>query len=155
MSGEARLPRRPRLPETPLDAGADSVYDLTVQVDDGNWLTDTQAHQCHRHGQRQRSDHHLRWRWGFCRAQRRRRHHRRDPPSPPLTPTCPRERQNYSIVVGTDHCSPSMASPARFDFLAAPDAADRSITGTDNVCDVTVQADDGAGRTDTRPSPSR
>ncbi|MEZ5728591.1 MAG: hypothetical protein R3E48_11605 [Burkholderiaceae bacterium] len=35
--------------ETPLDAGTDNVYDVTVQVDDGPRRHRYAGDQCHRH----------------------------------------------------------------------------------------------------------
>ena len=32
--------------ETPTDVGGDNIYDVTVEVDDGNGGTDTQDYQC-------------------------------------------------------------------------------------------------------------
>ena len=64
--------------ETPTDAGANNVYDVTVQVSDGGGGTDTPGDRRHRHArQRQQPGHHLQRRRSDGGGQRGREHHGR------------------------------------------------------------------------------
>ena len=133
--------------EAPADAGADNVYDVVVQVSDG----DLQRHAgAGDHGrQRQRgAGHHL---------ARRRRHRGADGHG---KHRCRRHRgcqrpggttATYSIAGGADAALFTIdATTGALAFVTAPDFEAPADAGADNVYDVIVQASDGDGAIDTQ-----
>ncbi|MEZ5728588.1 MAG: cadherin repeat domain-containing protein [Burkholderiaceae bacterium] len=137
--------------ETPLDAGTDNVYDVTVQVDDGAGGTDTQAISITVFPVND-NDPVITSDGGGATATVNVAENTTAVTTVTATDAdLPAQTMNYSIVGGADAALFTIDGvTGALSFLAAPDYEGPADTGADNVYDVTVQADDGAGRTDTQ-----
>ncbi|MEZ5728889.1 MAG: cadherin domain-containing protein, partial [Burkholderiaceae bacterium] len=137
--------------EAPADAGTDNVYDVTVQADDGLGGTDTQAISVTVTPVND-NDPVITSDGGGATASVSVTENTTAVTTVTATDAdLPAQTMNYSIVGGADAALFTIDGvTGALSFLAAPDYEGPADTGADNVYDVTVQADDGAGRTDTQ-----
>jgi trimeric autotransporter adhesin len=137
--------------EAPTDAGADNVYDVTVQVSDGAGGTDTQAiavtvTPVNDNAPLVTSN------GGGASASVNVTENTTAVTTVVATDAdSPAQTIGYTIVGGADASRFTInPSTGALSFVAAPDHEAPTDTGADNVYDVIVQASDGAGQTDTQ-----
>ncbi|MBK7847180.1 MAG: cadherin domain-containing protein [Zoogloea sp.] len=134
--------------ETPTDAGGDNVYDVTVQVSDGQGSTDSQAIAV---TVTSANDNAPVITSGATASVA-------ENTTAVMTVTAtdadqPAQTLSYSIVGGADAAKFTInASTGALSFISAPDFESPTDTGGDNVYDVTVQVADGQGVPTARPS---
>jgi hypothetical protein len=132
--------------ETPTDAGGDNVYDVTIQVSDGQGGTDSQAIAV---TVTAGNDNAPVITSGATASVA-------ENTTAVMTVTAtdsdqPAQTLSFSIVGGADAAKFAInASTGALSFLAAPDFETPTDAGGDNVYDVTVQVSDGQGSTDSQ-----
>jgi type III secretion system FlhB-like substrate exporter len=132
--------------ETPTDAGGDNVYDVTVQVSDGQGSTDSQAIAV---TVTAGNDNAPVITSGATASVA-------ENTTAVMTVTAtdadqPAQTLSFSIAGGADAAKFAInASTGALSFLAAPDFETPTDAGGDNVYDVTVQVSDGQGSTDSQ-----
>jgi type III secretion system FlhB-like substrate exporter len=132
--------------ETPTDAGGDNVYDVTVQVSDGQGSTDSQAIAV---TVTSANDNAPVITSGATASVA-------ENTTAVMTVTAtdsdqPAQTLSYSIVGGADAAKFAInASTGALSFISAPDFETPTDAGGDNVYDVTVQVADGQGSTDSQ-----
>ncbi|MBN8281906.1 cadherin domain-containing protein [Zoogloea sp.] len=130
--------------EAPTDAGGDNVYDVTVQVSDGQGSTDSQAIAVTVTSTNDNAP----------TITSSATANVAENTTAVMTVTAtdvdqPAQTLSYSIVGGADAAKFAInASTGALSFLAAPDFETPTDAGGDNVYDVTVQVSDGQGSTD-------
>jgi type III secretion system FlhB-like substrate exporter len=132
--------------ETPTDAGGDNVYDVTIQVSDGQGSTDSQAIAV---TVTAGNDNAPVITSGATASVA-------ENTTAVMTVTAtdadqPAQTLSYSIIGGADAAKFAInSSTGALSFLAAPDFETPTDAGGDNVYDVTVQVSDGQGSTDSQ-----